>query len=149
MAAASPVSSQLTGCIALSPEDKLLVVESPSDYPCFKQDGFYRPTSACRKRCCVVPPTTPAGEDSPKWLATQPTFDEDEENILAFSPSQCSQEEQAFYGRRGLRKMHGQDPVVHRHLFTPPKRPLPALQWPSWEEAERDVKKVRMTLGGY
>ena len=77
------------------------------------------------------------------------TDDKDEEAVLAFSPSQCSLEEQAFYGRRALRKLHGQDPVVHRHLFTPPKRPLPALQWPSWEEAERDVKKVRMTLGGY
>ena len=113
----------------------------------------YRLNQSGQTACTLLlrrrPPPPPAGEDSPKWLARQPIFDEEEENVLAFSPSQCSLEEQAFYGRRALRKLHGQDPVVHRHLFTPPKRPLPALQWPSWEEAERDVKKVRMTLGGY
>ena len=58
-------------------------------------------------------------------------------------------EEQAFYGRRALRKLHGQDPVVHRHLFTPPKRQLPPLQWPSNEEAESYVKRVRLALGAY
>ena len=60
-----------------------------------------------------------------------------------------SLEEQAFYGRRALRKLHGQDPVVHRHLFTPPKRQLPPLQWPSNEEAESYVKRVRLALGAY
>ena len=147
MAAASPPTSSCS--VALSPEDKLLLLEYPLDYPCFKENGFYEHTAGCRKRCCVVPPTTPVGEDSPKWLARQPKFDEDEENILAFSPSQCSMEEQAFYGRRALRKLHGQDPVVHRHLFTPPKRQLPPLQWPSNEEAESYVKRVRLALGAY
>ena len=45
-------------------------MDAPLDYPCFNEDGFYKPTSACRKRCCVVPPKTPEGEDSPKWLAS-------------------------------------------------------------------------------
>ena len=67
MAAASPPTSEF--CVARSPEEKLLLVESPLDYPCFKEDGFFKPTSACRKRCCVVPPKTPEGEDSPKWQA--------------------------------------------------------------------------------
>ena len=76
------------------------------------------------------------------------TDDEDEEAVLAFSPSQCSPRELAFFGRRSLRKLHGQDPDKHRHLFTPPKRE-PVFKWPSNEEAERYVKAARLSWGGY
>ena len=41
-----------------------------ASYPCFKATGFYKPRDNCRERCCVVPPKTPEGEDSPNWLAT-------------------------------------------------------------------------------
>ena len=68
MAALSTPSSEFF--VVLSAEEKLLLVDAPMDYPCFNEDGFYKPTSACRKRCCVVRPKTPEGEDSPKWLAS-------------------------------------------------------------------------------
>ena len=83
--------------VALSPEEKQLLVDAPLDYPCFLEDGLYKPTSACRKRCCMVPPRTPEGEDSPKWLATldkeagvdehrQPVFPTPDKTIFKHNP---------------------------------------------------------------
>ena len=74
MAALSTPSSEF--CVVLSPEEKLLLVDAPLDYPCFKGGRFLQAhvsVPACRKRCCVVPPKTPEGEDSPKWLASLDT----------------------------------------------------------------------------
>ena len=44
----------------------------------------------------------------------------------------------------------GKTPSCTGSLFTPPKRQLPALKWPSNEEAEMSyVKRVRLALGAY
>ena len=42
----------------------------PEEYPCYNLAGEYMPTSGCRERCCVLPPGTPEGDDSPKWTHT-------------------------------------------------------------------------------
>ena len=42
----------------------------PEEYPCYNLAGDYMPTSGCRERCCVLPPGTPEGDDSPKWTHT-------------------------------------------------------------------------------
>ena len=59
----------------VSKQDMLLHAASPHDYPCYsKSEGcdkvFYKSTSGCRAKCCMVPACTPEGEDSPKWKAT-------------------------------------------------------------------------------
>ena len=59
----------------VSVQDMLLHAASPHDYPCYsKPEGcdkvFYKSTSGCRAKCCMVPACTPEGEDSPKWKAT-------------------------------------------------------------------------------
>ena len=59
----------------VSVQDMLLHAASPHDYPCYsKPEGcdkvFYKSTSGCRAKCCMVPACTPEGEDSPKWTAT-------------------------------------------------------------------------------
>ena len=58
----------------VSVQDMLLHAASPHDYPCYsKPEGcdkvFYKSTSGCRAKCCMVPACTPEGEDSPKWKA--------------------------------------------------------------------------------
>ena len=59
-------STSPAGC---SP-DALRRFQHPDEYPCFNRDGVYKPMSGCRERCCMLPPGTPEGEDTPKWKAT-------------------------------------------------------------------------------
>mgnify|MGYP007128800264 CR=1 FL=1 len=49
----------------------------PDEYPCYNSVGVYKPMSGCRERCCILPPGTPGGEDSPKWKETLAARKED------------------------------------------------------------------------
>ena len=49
----------------------------PDEYPCYNSVGVYKPMSGCRERCCILPPGTPDGEDSPKWKETLAARKED------------------------------------------------------------------------
>ena len=49
----------------------------PDEYPCYNCDNVYKPMSGCRERCCILPPGTPDGEDSPKWKETLAARKED------------------------------------------------------------------------
>ena len=49
----------------------------PDEYPCYNCDNVYKPMSGCRERCCILPPGTPGGEDSPKWKETLAARKED------------------------------------------------------------------------
>ena len=49
----------------------------PEEYPCYNLADEYVPTSGCRERCCILPPGTPDGEDSPKWKETLAARKED------------------------------------------------------------------------
>ena len=77
---------------ALTPKMVHLRSIAPASYPCFKATGFYKPRDNCRERCCVVPPKTPEGEDSPKWSATVAARMEAEDSIFqpAFSSEKKS-----------------------------------------------------------
>ena len=52
---------------------------APQDYPCYTENGYYKPTWGCKEKCCIVPAVTPEGEDSPKWSATLAARMEDKE----------------------------------------------------------------------
>ena len=55
---------------------------APQDYPCYTEDGYYKPTSwDCQEKCCVLPAITPEGEDTPKWSATVAARMEDKEPV--------------------------------------------------------------------
>ena len=66
-------STSPAGC---SP-DALRRFQHPDEYPCFNRDGVYKPMSGCRERCCMLPPGTPEGEDTPKWKETLAARKED------------------------------------------------------------------------
>ena len=123
--------------MALTPNMMQLRSIAPASYPCFKATGFYKPRDNCRERCCVVPPKTPEGEDSPNWLATvaarmeaedpifQPAFGSEKKSPGAsskrvrtppsyasssFSPSE-DPEAAAFFGKKRTRIIYGQNPA--------------------------------------
>ena len=109
---------------------------APEEHPCFTADGWFKPTKGCKQRCCKAPRMTPDGADTPGWELKraqreaaeqgmdQPDFGSPGDgksrkvptpgscgsSVDAFSPSDCSAEEQRFFTRRQLRKMNGQDP---------------------------------------
>ena len=51
------------------------ILEEPACYPCWSgvvltaafSAPVYTPRAGCNERCCITPPITPDGEDSPKW----------------------------------------------------------------------------------
>ena len=120
----------------LTPKMELLRSAAPASYPCFLASGFYKPTDDCRARCCIVPPKTPDGEDTPKWSETVAAHMEDEVPIAqpvfgsrsskksictpsskassyassSFSPSE-QPEEAAFFGNKRFRIIMGQNPA--------------------------------------
>ena len=58
---------------------------APAGVPVLLQEGcdkvYYKSSSGCRAKCCMVPACTPEGEDSPKWKATLAQRREDESPI--------------------------------------------------------------------
>ena len=97
------------------------ILENPECYPCWSGVTItadysapkYTPRGGCDKRCCINPPITPAGEDTPGWAARvpgvaaeeeeeafqQPDFDAAADSPNNYSPSQATAEELAFFGR--------------------------------------------------
>ena len=55
------------------------------------------------------------------------------EEIEAYTPSNESEDSLEFFGRRRLRIMNGQDPVLHPKSFTP--LVSQRMQWPTNDEA--------------
>ena len=55
------------------------------------------------------------------------------EEIEAYTPSNESEDSLDFFGRRRLRIMNGQDPVLHPKSFTP--LVSQRMQWPTNDEA--------------
>ena len=71
--------------------------------------------------------------------------------IANYTPSNESQEEQDFFGRRRLRILNGQLPLgLHASKFTPQPNPF-KFDWPTDEEAlawaEAGKKHARRSLG--
>ena len=123
--------------MAMTPKMELLRSAAPCSYPCFKESGFYKPTDNCRARCCIVPPKTPEGEDTPAWSQTVAARMEAEEAIAqpdfgssespgssskrartpssyassSFSPTADEPEAAEFFGRKRTRIMYGQNPA--------------------------------------
>ena len=105
-----------------NPECYLAGLASPitADYSAPK----YTPRGGCDKRCCINPPITPDGEDSPGWAARlaaeeeeeafqQPDFDAAADSPNNYSPSQTTAEELAFFALwppHAARKMTDQNP---------------------------------------
>ena len=117
--------------------DALRRFQHPDEYPCFNRDGVYKPVSGCRERCCMLPPGTPEGEDTPKWKETlaarqqgaspmarkqgaspmaQPIFDDEEPQVVTpfkdhVAPSSGSTPlgESSFNHRIHLRMSGGPD----------------------------------------
>ena len=103
---------------------------SPVKFPCWSS-GEYKGAPNCRAACCVVPPKTPDGEESPKWVAAKRLQDDMEAAVSvkkakkaatpspassfassSFSPSD-DPAAAAFFGRHQTRKMYGQDPQAY------------------------------------
>ena len=115
--------------LGMTPLLRRQILENPECYPCWSgvtttadySAPKYTPSGGCDKRCCINPPITPAGEDTPGWAARvaaeeeeeafqQPDFDAAADSPNNYSPSQATAEELAFFGRRMLRKMADQNP---------------------------------------
>ena len=120
--------------LGMTPLLRRQILENPECYPCWSGVTItadysapkYTPSGGCDKRCCINPPITPAGEDTPGWAARvaaeeeeeafqQPDFDAAADSPNNYSPSQATAEELAFFGRRMLRKMADQNPDDYTH----------------------------------
>ena len=53
--------------------------EDPGSYPCYTAHNFvYTARAGCRARCCINPPVTPDGEDTPRWAEAEAARAEEE-----------------------------------------------------------------------
>ena len=98
--------------LGMTPLLRRQILENPECYPCWSGVTItadysapkYTPRGGCDKRCCINPPITPAGEDTPGWAARvaaeeeedafqQPDFDAAADSPNNYSPSQATAEE--------------------------------------------------------